>query len=318
MQYLAYFMIYGVLGIFAGFVFYSLLYAVVKLIVGILTGAEFVSFVFLVFYIKKENGKITFKTANPQYNSVCNMKYKDMELKTEFVYSLIFAAVSTVITVILAVFTIKSGLPAFIKSMTIWMLILSAVCLAYSVYLMANINDPAMQSMAKTKKAQQKLLEGARPRELSFDEPEPEVKNYKQAELIYFLIRYWHHLDKGEYDKLAPYIKIFDLNMPPVYSHAYTGFLYEMIFYYSYIAQDSVAAQNLVSNMNGVLEADKDTNGRRVYAYFLYYTNKGRERAYQTANDGLASVEAFRKLSGGAADMEKDLLENLLNTKENN
>ncbi len=80
--------------------------------------------------------------------------------------------------------------------------------------------------------------------------------------------------------------------------------------------RDTVAAQNLMSMIEGELENDKDTNGRRVYAYFLYYTNKGRDRALQVAKEGLEHVEDLRHLVGAAADMERDLILKLIDTIE--
>ena len=68
--------------------------------------------------------------------------------------------------------------------------------------------------------------------------------------------------------------------------------------------------------MNGDLEAAKDSSGRRIYAYYLYYTNKGRDRALQTAKDGLENIGHYRNLYGAAADMERDLLTNLIETIE--
>ena len=73
MKILAYFMLYGILGMIAALIIYTFAFELAKLIVYKAIGGEFVSFVFLFFNIKKENGKIAFKSTNPQLLAKCTI-----------------------------------------------------------------------------------------------------------------------------------------------------------------------------------------------------------------------------------------------------
>ena len=319
MKILAYFMLYGILGMIAALVIYTFAFELAKLIVYKAIGGEFVSFVFLFFNIKKENGKIAFKSTNPQLLAKCTANPPEgLTEEQDTKYGLIAAALPFVVYVLLSVLTFGIA-PMFVKVMFIEAAVIAALFFGYILKIVINGKDnaPMAEYLNKTAEYNAKMKSGIRPADLELIGDEPEVKRYSTAqELNPILIRYWHYLDRGEYDKLAPYADIFNKSQPNFYNSNYNGVLYELIFYFSFMERNTIAAQNLVSNLNGELENDKDTNGRRVYAYFLYYTNKGRDRALQAAKEGLEHVEDLRHLVGAAADMERDLILKLIDTIE--
>lgn len=89
-----------------------------------------------------------------------------------------------------------------------------------------------------------------------------------------------------------------------------TPYYYETLFYYCCIAGDVQRAESIMSAVRDVLVADKDVNGKRVYAYYLYFSEKDKNIALQTAREGLQAVDAFN--CKGIAYMEKDLLQDLI------
>ena len=319
MKLLAYFMLYGILGIIAALVVYTFVFELAKLIIYKAIGGEFVSFVFLFFNIKNENGKIAFKSTNAQLLAKCTITPPEgLSEEQDTKYGLICAALPLVLFIVLAVLTFGIA-PTFVKVMFIEAAVIAALFFAYILKIVINGKDnaPMAEYLNKTAEYTAKMKSGVRPANLELIGDEPEVKRYGTAqELDPILFRYWHYLDKGEYDKLAPYAEIFEKSLPNFNNSNYNNVFFELIFYLSFMEKNTVAAQNVISMIEGELENNKDTHGRRVYAYFLYYTNKGRDRALQVAKEGLEHIEDFRQLRGGAADMERDLILKLIEVIE--
>ncbi|MBQ7265269.1 MAG: hypothetical protein IJS61_04135 [Firmicutes bacterium] len=319
MKLLAYFMLYGVVGMIFALVVYTFVFELTKLIVYKMIGGEFVSFVFLFFNIKNENGRIVLKSTNPQLISKCTVNPPEgLSEEKDTKYGLISAILPFVVflAILLLTFNFSS---VFVKVMLIEAIVISLLflCFILNMVIKGKDNAPMAEYLNKTAEYRSKLKSGIRPRDLELIGEEPEVKRYAVAkELTPILIRYWHYLDKGEYDKLTPYINIFNQSIPNFNNSDFNGVLFELIFYRSFIERDTPAAQNIVAMLEGELENNKDSNGRRVYAYFLYYTNKGRDRALQVANEGLEYIEDYRHLHGATADMEGELLSKLIKTIE--
>ena len=87
-------------------------------------------------------------------------------------------------------------------------------------------------------------------------------------------------------------------------------FYYELLYYYCAIEPDIQKAEQMMKYLGRNLEKDKDINGRRVYAAYLYYTGKDKELALEVAKSGL---EVYGKsLDKGLALFERDLINQLI------
>lgn len=316
----------GVLGLVLGYIVYCFFHALIQFVVGKLLGFDFLYMVLVFLHIKKENGKVTCKVTNPELGSKVAMFKRKSTDTDSVVYECLPVILSFIPLLIFLFLSGKAGnlfAPVDLQAAGKYMLFVPFILRGWLVIAVLDLvlkiisfkayfsNDPSSVIIRKNRDLINQVVMGIRPRELEID-PKPEIKDSMSSnDLSYLLFDYYYHLDRGEYDELGRYIEVFAKHSPQVYSQRYMPYFQEMLFYYSYTG-DLTAAQNLFSMIENDFVGDKDINGRRVYAYFLYYTNKGAKRALETAKEGLANAAAFQ--APGIAEMEKDLLNNLIDT----
>ncbi len=168
MKLLAYFMLYGILGMIAAFVIYTFTFELAKLIIYKAIGGEFVSFVFLFFNIKKENGKIAFKSTNPQLFAKCSVNPPEgLTEEQDTKYGLIAAVLPLAVFILLAVLTFGIA-PMFVKVMLIEAAVVAALFFGYILKIVINGKDnaPMAEYLNKTAEYNAKMKSGMRPADL--------------------------------------------------------------------------------------------------------------------------------------------------------
>lgn len=294
------------------FVFY-LLHAVFVLIFGKILGYEFLSFTLYFIYIKKENGKITVSTGNPQFFVNCGMIKPERTNADTVLYNLLPTIANLVLIPILWKICVSCELPLILKNAVPYYGLCAFLNLALVGQMIYNCfsKSPKAVMWRKEQYVTNKLNAGTRPREIDIDEVEiPRGKLNNILELRYYLFLYYHYLDSYDYEKMGRIIELFEANIGAKNNDALTPYIYEVIFYTSFVTGDTAAAQSYYFGIEANLLNDKDINGRRVYAYYLYHICKDKDKALEAARAGLEVADKFPHK--GLAEMEKELLENLI------
>lgn len=316
------------LGVILGRILWSLVIAVGYLIFGLLLGYRFNLFNFWGMMVLEENGKLKFRFTNFSLTAICGMKGMregDRTFSRQAVYEILvwlmgLAVVMGSVVVVLFLIVAKKPVTAaeYIKIGVPGGMFTS--CLFHLIHLiqtMVQVFGKGERSVLwrAHQEAMNRLDEGVRPMDLrlSYEKTPPAIKvdgTYKQ----YRLLKYYSALDAKKYEQLEKYIREFGRFIPEVWNVMDTPYYYELIFYHCYITGDMQRAESIMTMVRDALIADKDVNGRRVYAYYLYYSGKDKNIALQTAREGLQVADSF--YSKGIAQMERELLQELIDKIE--
>ncbi len=309
---LAVLFIMAILGFLVAFIVFFMITAIFTLIFGKLLGYKFLYFVFLCFNIKKENGRLKLDICNMQLAAQCGM-YKENCSNTDTVlYNMLPELAELMLVPLLNNLCMADGI------LPIWRNVFYGYCffLLWNGVLIAILINKCYSSSTKavmwrkTNDLTNRLSVGTRPGDLPIAEVEIPDKKIDVNELRYYLFLYYHYLEICDYAKMKAIANLFEVNMPNTHAHYYICYIYELIFYYSYIDFDLNKAQEFFSYVDSELTSDKDINGRRVYAYYLFYTNKGKDKALKAAKEGIAVADKYPHK--GIAVMEQELLTQLI------
>ena len=300
------------LGAFLGFVAFSAVMAICTLIVGSVMNYRFLYIRFLSLYIKKENGTLRFDLGGAQLNSHCEM-YKKGETKNDIIpYNILPCVLCLLIFGILTAVYIFCGIDKFVLQDCIYGGLFYA-----AAHLIVNIK--ISQELLNTEKGRilldknlssSNMLTGdIRPRDFDITPQTPEVKRYSSMDLASLLCEYYYYLDIGDMESALEYVAIFDKNTPRFNSFAYLPYIYEQIFYESYITKN-VGIHGLFTEVEHQLCSDTSIFAKRVYAYYLYYAVNNKQQALEIANEGIKTAETYE--FSGISKMEKELLEKLI------
>lgn len=84
---------------------------------------------------------------------------------------------------------------------------------------------------------------------------------------------------------------------------------YDIIYYYACVEMNRHKVQSYYRQVENELANDKDSNGRRVLAYYQYYVESQPEKALETAKEGIRVIDWFE----GNKEFEEKFLERLIN-----
>jgi hypothetical protein len=306
---------YIVLSVFIGYAIGSLIDMVFTFVFGKLLSYRFIQFVFYCFVIKRENGKLKFDIGNIQLGAECCMYKPNSTRKDVILYNVLPCVADIIVLLVLwYIFGMYEVHPILRYSSNIFGLYILLKCFSIQIIVKhCTSNEPSDIMWRKARDIINQLAAEVRPKDIEIDEveiPSGKLGVYDIENLKYYYCLYYYYLDTFDYDKLRPIVELFEDNMPSTHASYYTGYIYEIIFYYAFIEYDIQKAQEYYSAIDTVLTSDKDVNGRRVLAYYLYYTNKGKDKALKVAKEGLAVADKFTY--PGLAKLEKDLLERLI------
>lgn len=124
------------------------------------------------------------------------------------------------------------------------------------------------------------------------------------------LTMYHKGLDMNDFSLMNSRMSLVENNIQDLEKIQKDSFVYELIFYYSYIIGDKLKAAKLFSEVENSLEKDMDINGRRVLAYYYYSAHLDFEKAKYYAEQGLEVADKY-PVKGNAI-MEEKLLNDLL------
>ncbi|MDE6568842.1 MAG: hypothetical protein K2K70_14095 [Lachnospiraceae bacterium] len=303
------------LGFFFGNLIWSLLNAIGYCFFGLLLGYQFGSFDFWGLRVLRENGKLKFRFTNFSIYATCNMKAVNRSFRKTAIWEILVWIMGVAVLIpfweiaknpVTVEEFVLFGVPFGMGTLYLYQLIR----LAHNMVQMFGKGEKSVL-WREHQEALNQLDEGVRPMDLQlqYEKRTPITRsdvNYMQFELL----KYYSALDAKKYDKLEKYIEEFWQFIPEVWSVMYTPYYYENLFYLCYIVGDVQWAESIMNTIRDVLIADKDVNGRRVYAYYLYYTGKDKRAALQIAREGLQVADAFD--CKGLARMEKELLQELI------
>lgn len=308
---------------------WSLLAAICTLITGALLGYEFQQLTFLGMNLKKQDGRLSFFASDQESPSATCLMANPKNHKTGC--KILWEVLQNVLTYLL-ILMIFAALyigamqgtipPEGISELVVFVLF----CGMFFFNLLTTIK--IIQFVAKSSgdsldarcyRAYSDVLDqlqnGRRPADLQMEDIDTssvtETQTYPNQ---YLLMRYYQALDQGNVTSVAKYIKRFEEINPVAIILSLTPYYYERIFYYAYYARDIGKAEQVMSFIGEHLRHDKDANGLRIYAYYLYYTGKGSKQAMETVLAGLNAVDKLKPL--GIAKMERDLLFGLKETIE--
>lgn len=312
-----------------GFVFAYFLFLLISslgsLIFGWMLGYKFLEFSFFGFKIAKQSGHLVFGFTHFDTNTEVSMKLPHHSYGKMAAWEILQAVLVAVFTALCWMF-----IPKYFQASEEVLLEGKAVCIFLSFFLAWQVLFLIMklnQMLGKSEKsvfwrekteALNALNEGRRPRDLNL--------NYRKTGKIsvgdvsymqYELLKYYKELDAGNYEGLKPYVREFEEFLPNTWSSFNAPYFYELLFYYSFIEQNISLAERYALIAGDIIKQDRDINGKRIYAYYLYYTGKDKELAVKVAKEGMATYMDFD--TRGLAYMERDLIQNLLDTyKEEN
>lgn len=303
------------LGIFLGYIIWSLQTALGNWIFGLLLGYQFNFFSFWGMMALKENGKLKFRFTNFSLVATCGMKGVNRTFSKQAAWKILVWVMGLAVLIPFWIMAkkpdtaqeyIKFGIPLGMSGLYLLQLI-------RLIQLMVQMFGKGEKSIfwREQQNAMNRLDEGVRPMNLrlQYEKSTPITKSDAMY-IQYELLKYYSELDAKRYDQLEKYIREFEQFIPDVWNTTNTPYYYETLFYHCCITGDMQRAESIMNLVRDVLIADKDVNGRRVYAYYLYYTGKDKNIALQTAREGLQAVDAFS--CKGIAYMEKELLQALI------
>lgn len=158
------------------------------------------------------------------------------------------------------------------------------------------------------------VMQGRRPRDIALLlEKEVKLPSLSgQYKYQYVVFQYYRALDQRDRGEMKRAISSLEEILPkgkPLHFMAY--YYAECVFYYSFVEINQGKAEHYYKQCPALIEKDMDLNGRRIYAYYLYYIKKEPEAALQAVREGLEVAESFS--TKGHIPMEKELLHFLQN-----
>lgn len=267
---------------------------------------------------RKEDNRLSFKVEKPKALSYCTINEADSIKKRGAVY--LAPHVICLLASIIYVLSIKTT-DAF-SNYAFMAFVAGLVGIVNEVRSFIKLVRFFLEERpsAKVEKFNKDMLnavnQGVRPINFDMVEFKPYSSDGLDASyLTYLYLKFCYFLEKQSFVDLKPIVNAFVNNMPKEFNEVYTPQAYSLLFYYSYIDVNPVLANNYYYYVENQILKDSDANSFRVYAYYLYFIKNDRQKAYDTAIDGLKLCEKMQ--DKGFSYMEKDLIEHLISIIEN-
>lgn len=169
-------------------------------------------------------------------------------------------------------------------------------------------------------------MQGRRPRDISgFMEESVQPSTsilFGERKYRYVAFQYYRALDRKDPVEMKRTIYSIEAALrktrgKQLYSMA--PYYAECVFYYCFVENFPERATYYYHHCPASIEKDMDLNGRRIYAYYLYYVKKAPEAALQAIREGLEVADAFSMK--GHIPLEKELLyvlQNIITNRQAN
>lgn len=152
-------------------------------------------------------------------------------------------------------------------------------------------------------------MQGRRPRDISVPlEERVQLSRRSNLEMYQYVgAQYYRALDQRNQLEMKRTISCIEEGLPKENPLHFFGLYYaECVFYYSFVETNQGKAEHYYKLCPAPIEKDMDANGRRIYAYYLYYIKNNPKGALQAVREGLEAADAFS--TKGNIPMEKELL----------
>lgn len=306
---------YYVLGAMIGYFVFTVVAAISNMLFGLLLGYRILSISFCGLMLRQENGKYKFTFSNVSITPLVQL-----EAKIASKWKKIFLEIGTIILGIpsaigiylLGAYQEEAFRPLWEKT---------ALCLGF--FLVVNLivvvnlfikmfgNSPSSVFYRERERVLSMIHNGVHPKDIQFNYDEQWQELFKNmSHRDYDLLRYYNALELNDVERIQQLIPKMSGCIGDLWSESQIPLFYELIYYYSAVAKDLSKAESYAGHIMHILEKDKDVNGRRVYAAYLYYTAKPKKLALSAAKEGLQVVDKYPYK--GIAYMERDILNDLV------
>lgn len=296
---------------------YSVSVFLANLIFAPMLGYKYASISFFVFMLSRQNGKMKLKSG---FLSI--VPTVTLEMKSTKYWRKLTLEIFTLLTIILVAFLMYFVIaPCFGEfGLGMWRIATYLLCILIVINFIALIDmitkmyGNGHKSIIWREKDRVKNLvqEGVRPKSISFKAQELGIRHFSTivTNWDYDLMYYYNALDSEDYDRMHALMEKMLSSLPNQWSDWQVPYFYEIIYYFAAVKKDIAKAERYASLIYNIMSADEDVNGKRVYAAYLYYTNKDKKLALKVAKEGMNVAGTFSM--PGIAVMEKDLLNKII------
>lgn len=293
---------------------FNLIKLVISLVIAKVLGLEIAEIGFLFFKGgKNEQGKLSFKITKAKALVYCTIKESVSIIKRGAFY----LAPHIVCLIGITVFVLNINVGSAFSDYAFMVFVAGLLAVVSEIINFVRLVKAflATRPSAKVEKFNRDMLleinQGVRPRDFKIVDFKPYTSDGLDASyLAYLYLKFCYYLENQNFVDLKPIINAFVNNMPKEFTEVYTLQAYSLLFYYSYIDLNPVLANNYYYYVENQILKDSDANSFRVYAYYLYFVKNDKQKAYDTAMDGLKLCDKMP--DKGFSFMERDLLEHLI------
>lgn len=294
---------------------WSFVSSVTSLVVGLLLGGEFGSFRFLWFMWLNDNGTVKLKKEKFCPLPGCTMRGKAIveSVKRQALWEGIVLIVVAIVGVLCGIWLHSDGVRESFHWRLGWMIFFFVIWHALD-YIRTLFRLFGNSLTARCERANRAVLaqlqDGKRPAELTI--PLDEIVKLKKDTNFslkrYVLFQYYRALDLRDEKEMRKAIYNIINGLPENTSFSlYATYYAECAFYFSFAERNKEKAEYYFKRCPCSIERDSDANGRRIYAYYLYYVKKDAAKALEVLKEGMAVLENFSVK--GNIPMERYLLE---------
>lgn len=305
-----------VLGVLLGIFMYNLVSAVSNLIFGLIMGYSYSNISFLGMMLVNENGKMKFRQSDLSF-----LPSVLLQVKVVPKWKKILMEIWPIIVGGAAAVGLKYWAKFFEEKYRLTLEKTSIILICFLIFHFIMLVNLIFNMFGKSKSAmfwREKdrvmtlLNSGIRPKDIEFKAEELGFPIFGSNIMhhTYDILVYYNALEKGDEAKIKEIIANMEKCLGDMDDNTKIPMYYELVYYYSAIEHNIHKAEGYSNSLLGLFEKDGDVNGKRVYAAYLYYTNKPREKALQVAKEGLWVADKYS--IKGIARMEKNILSDLI------
>ncbi len=294
---------------------FGLFYALGNLFVGKFSKMELYRFEGLGVRFENENGKRKITTCKTVFPS-CQMYTEEKKSnKQDVLYGVVSLGIAIGISVVVSLATAyvgKENLYAKIFSVAMFVCcVLGTISSIITIFRMHGKSENA-RCFRGVREITEQIKQGIRPRDIKLSSDEEIVLGQKVTYIsrTYVLLRYYMALDQKDWGQYCKHATNLENSLSVISKTPMTGGIYnELVFFYSFVQKDERKAEYYRRESSEPIEKDKDVNGRRIYAYYLYYVKGDVEQALSVIHEGEQVADNF--IMKGNIPMEKELLAQL-------
>ena len=304
-----------ILGLALGYWCYTLVGAVAQMLIGPLLGCKITQISFFSIYIMRMDGKLKLCLGEFSWFPETILEARPMSYGKRIARE--FVPLVLGIGLEIGLYLWLSSLEGFAWHVCAGTMVILAVLLAVhlgiTIKMAANMlgKGKSAEFWRENDRVLELVKQGVHPKDLVFHYNPEEKQLFREAfHRQYDFMRYYKALEEDDRERMAFYIEKMKPCIDMDWSAVQTPLYYEVIYYLAKYEKDPAMTETYANRVFNVMEKDKDVNGRRVYASYLFYSGKDKKLAVQVAKEGLRAADKYAWK--GLAYMERNLLEELI------